>query len=200
MRVIAAWGNQPISKVISATTSSLLGTPKWSPSHVALIVRTSPEVELSLGETSLWVESSTLIPRHCILQNRQVVGLQAHKIKDRLEDYPLGNVVSYRLRRPYALSDLEEEYLSTYVFDDVLRTPYDIPKPGWWTNIIKTALFKDTNILLCSEFVQDVLIHLGRASNKNPSNASPGSFLRRHLRDGILVEEGPLTYAACRQF
>lgn len=192
MKIVAGWGAMPVSRLISIGTSNPWRYPRWAPSHLAMIIRTTPEVDRMTGEQELWVESSCRIPRECILKHREVIGVQAHRVQDRLQDYPPGKVLSFRLRDNYTLSDLEEDYLSRLVFDQFSKGFYDCPPSSLVTRLIKRLLFKRVPVLLCSEFVQDVLIHLGRSPIANPSRSSPGSFLRQHIQAGILVPEGPV--------
>lgn len=192
MKVVAGWGAMAISRLISIGTSSPWRYPRWAPSHLAMIVRTTLEVERLTGEQELWVESSALIPRHCVLKKCQVIGIQAHLVKDRVQDYPPGKVLTFRLRDTHALSLEEELYLSRYVFNQFYQDRYDIPPHGPVMGLAKRILFQNTHTMLCSEYVQDILTHMGRSPLTNPSQSSPGSFLRKHIRTGILIPEGPI--------
>ena len=179
MLICACYGTQLVSRAIQVGSINLWTPPRWPPSHVALILKATPEVEQITGDPYVWVESSTLIPRKCVLANRQVIGVQCHRIKDRWTDYPQGAVQLYKLIEP--LSADEETFLSTFVFDALLKNY--LPTSS---SLIKQLLFKTNRVPLCSEFAKDVLVWAERSERHNRTWYSPGSFLREHINKTII--------------
>lgn len=195
----ACYGTDVASRLISLGTSSLLAPPglRWAPSHIALLC--------THGEGRLWVESTTLAPRPCRLQQRCVSGVQAHLPAARIADYCRagGRVDLYRLVEIESLSRDEDRLLTRILLVHLVGTsrPYDLAG----ALLSGTRLFQlsrlfpgaDLQQLFCSELAAAVLMRLGRLGRDNPTRFHPARLLRTLVRNGtyrrVASWQGPAT-------
>jgi hypothetical protein len=184
--LVACYGGDPASRVISWGTASLFGPAglRVGPSHVAMIC-------LEEGRP-LWVESTTLSRRPCVVQSQVVSGAQAHSPDQRMADYASsgGRVERYRLTDINSLSRDESELLSRILVEYFVKrgASYDL----------RGALFSGTRVfqlsrlfpaadlesLFCSELVAAVLMRLNRMNHANPTRFNPARLLRLLVRTG----------------
>lgn len=182
----ACYGSDAASRLISLGTSSLLAPAglRWAPSHVAILC--------THGDERLWVESTTLAPRPCRLQQRCVSGVQAHLPAARIADYCQtgGRVDLYRLVAIESLSRDEDRLLTRILLVHFIGNslPYDLAG----ALLSGTRLFQrsrlfpraDLRQLFCSELAAAVLMRLGRLGRDNPTRFHPARLLRTLVRHG----------------
>lgn len=157
---------------------------RLGPSHVAIVCEYQGE--------HLWVESTTLASRPCLIQGKRVDGAQAHRTADRIEDYVAGGgfVDIYRLTPINSLSNSERHLLSRILIEHFVRSalPYDLQGAALsGTRLFqRSRLFPSANLdrLFCSELVAAVLMRLNRLNHANPARYHPARLLRELIRTG----------------
>ena len=187
--LIACYGRDPLSWVIEWGTGSLVAPRglRRSPSHVAIICA-APEVD----PDPVWVESTTLCDRTCLIRKAAVSGVQVHHPAERIEDYLRsgGRVDVYRLTDINRFGKGESQLLSKILLDYFVRPalPYDYAGAALsgtrvfqWTRWFPAA---DLQSLFCSELVAAVLMRLNRLNHDNPTRFHPGRLLRELVRTG----------------
>lgn len=189
--IAACYGADPISRGIRWATFSPFAPPglRLGPSHVAIIARHQ--------DRPLWIESTTLVQRPCLIRERPVSGVQAHTPADRVNDYLAGGgrVELYRLVEIESLSRPETALLSRILIDHFLHgaLPYDLREALLsGTRVFQmTRLFPraDLHQLFCSELVAAVLMRLGRLPRGNPTRYNPARLLRTLIRNGTVRRE-----------
>lgn len=181
MFIAACWGDAWISRAIQVVSARPFGDyPRWGPSHLALILKPTPSVESRIGDSHVWVESSTLIPRKCCLAGSSVSGLQCHRIQDRWTDYRQGHIQLYQLAQP--LTAWDEMFIAKLIFDGWFKV-----YPRTTQSRMKRLLFQRDDVPLCSEFVKDAVVHLGHSKRTDSTWYSPADFIREHLKAGIII-------------
>lgn len=199
--VVACYGTGAISRIITVGTSTLFaprGT-RIAPSHVAIITKTGGD------GLSLWVESTSLSERPCLVRGETVSGVQAHFVEDRAKDflYHGGRIIVFRLSGIDGLSE-EENLLLTRITNHLInsRASYDtrgaiisgtrVFKRTRFLELFSHWLPIDLNSLFCSELIAAVLMRLGRMNRTNPTRYSPGSLVRELVAQGTYKVEGEL--------
>jgi len=168
---------------ISLRTSSLRGCPKWSPSHVGILVRLPGVSEVG----PLLVESTTLSRLPCLIRGEPVSGVQVHHPWDRIEEYTAGGgwVDVYRPHGWWALSDVEERLLTDLVEKRLLALSIDYDMGGaiWsgpnWVEWLGLTLPEDLSRLFCSETIAAIEMSLNRMNHKPAGRFNPGRLIRR---------------------
>lgn len=168
-----------VSGVINLGTLALPAPlPGHGCSHVGIVAK--------YGLDPLVYESTTFGRPECVLQGREVRGVQAH----RLEDYiRFGHRVwHYPLKR--ALYEHEIQRLR-YLLDRSLGTPYDlvgaVRSGGLAYRTLQSVLRReDLASVFCSEFVADVLARVGVWSVRNAGSWNPNRLARALRRRGIV--------------
>lgn len=141
------------------------------------------------------VESTTFNPDPCVVQKKQVSGLQAHHLWDWVERYD-GEIWVLRLREP--LSPRQQVQLTDSVMGLLGQgRPYDMRQalsawiPDWWYR--PEWLYPNADELFCDEFVSMELMKLHiMAKDYNPSAKSPAWVTRRLLDSWYVVDMLPL--------
>ena len=192
--IAVCFGRDIASRVVSTATLQLAAPAglRWGPSHVAIL---SPHA----GDC-LWVESTTLAARPCLIQGRCVSGVQAHRPVDRIGDYshPGGRVDLYRLVDIEMLAASEVRLLAHILFDHFLARSVTYDLCGALlsgTRVFQLTRFfpgADFHQLFCSELVAAVLMRLGRLGRGNPTRYPPARLLRALVRNG--------TYRRCARW
>ncbi len=184
--IAACYGADRTSRLISAGTASLMGPPdlRWPPSHVAIICHAAGG--------PLWVESTTLCPRACVIRGAYVSGVQAHNPSQRAEDYIRagGRVELYRLTAINKLCVRESQLLSRLLLHHFVSRGIGYDLGG--ALLSGTRVFQlsrlfpaaDLDRLFCSELIAAVLMRLGRLNHANPTRFHPGRLLRTLVRTG----------------
>lgn len=189
--IVACSAPDLVSRVIRAATC--LPWPfapaglRCGPAHVAIIVEHNRE--------QLWVESTTLAARPCLVQGARVDGWQVHRIEERIEDYcgAGGWVDVYRLTPHLVLSAVERWALTEVAFTQFhsRRAPYDLTTALLsGTRCLRlTALYPaaDVNAVFCSELVATCLQspEVDRLCiDQNAGRYNPSALLRRLVRAG----------------
>jgi hypothetical protein len=198
--IIACYGTDAVSRIISAGTFSLLaprGT-RIAPSHVALISE--------IDGSPWWCESTMLADRECVLQKRKVRGVQVHYPEDRTRDYVYsgGQVVVFRLSPIDQLAEEDKANITQMVrgfinqeasYDTigalisgtrVLKRTRLIPFLAKWLHI-------DLDSLFCSEMIAAILQRTCRMNRDNPTKYSPGSLVRELIDQGTYKIAGELS-------
>lgn len=184
--IAACWGRDWPGMGVSFATASLLAPAglRWGPSHVAVLTQHAGR--------SLWVESTTLAPRACLVRGRRTAGIQVHRPADRIRDYLTvgGRVSLYRLVPIESLSSAEAALLDRILLEHLVpgTAPYDLggailsgTRVFHWTRLFPGA---DLARLFCSELVAAVLMRLGRLQRGNPTRYHPARLLRTLVRNG----------------
>lgn len=184
--IAACYAPDWTGRLISLGTASLLAPRglRIGPSHVALFCERQGEI--------LWMESTTLCPRPCLVRGQPVSGTQAHPVADRIDDYVRigGRVDLYRLTPLNVLTPLESRLLTSLLFDQILAPGVRYDLPG--ALLSGTRLFQlsrlfpgaDLERLFCSELVAALLMRLGRMNRSNPTRFNPARLLRHLVRTG----------------
>lgn len=156
---------------------------RLGPSHVAIACQH--------GKSVLWVESTMLCPRPCLIRDKFVKGCQAHDPQHRIDDYLKagGRVDLYRLSPIDQLSQADRVLLSTILIDHHvdMRVDYDLLDALFSGTLIGRRLahlFGTHKRAFCSELIAKVLMRVGRMNRGNPNKYSPARLLRRLVRDG----------------
>lgn len=185
--IAACFGRDLTSRVIRLGTMSPFGPRglRLPPSHVAILC---PH-----GDRLLWVESTTLCARPCLVRGLHVSGAQAHLPWLRVRDYVDGGgwVDLYRLVDVDTLSTAETRLLSRILIDHFVRRGVRYDFGG--AVLSGTRVFQllrmfpgaDLDQLFCSEMVAAVLMRLGRMNRSNPTRFNPGRLLRTLVRNGV---------------
>ena len=172
--IIAFYGDCFSSKVIEWIT--------FGPSHVAIVAEIG-----NLGE--VLVESVTGVSHPCLIQGKEVNGVQVHHIRERLKDYN-NNAVVFRMRKPWRITDAEgkwiEELLRSFInHHDEYDTLHELLAPinslTGWSNPDPWKQF-------CSEMVASCLMRVGRLPLGNPASYTPGGLVRTLKKIGIVKE------------
>ena len=177
--VVACFGRDAAARVISWATAWPLAPRglRVGPSHVAIICDDGRPI---------WVESTTLCRRPCLVRRRPVTGVQAHRPHDRLADYRGGRVDVYRFHGLAKLSGGEQALLRRMV-DHLLAEQGDYDLGGALisgTRLLRFLPGAELRTLFCSELVAAVLMRLGRLNHANPARFHPARLLRDLVRTG----------------
>lgn len=184
--IAACYGSCGASRLIELGTASVLAPPglRIGPSHVAMLCEHR--------ESMLWVESTSMCRRPCLLQKRIVRGTQAHLPEHRVCDYLRdgGRVDIYRLSPIHALTSAESRLLERILVRHFVRAGIDYDLGGAllsgtrffrWSRLFPGA---DFHRLFCSELVAAVLMRLGRMNHENPTKYNPARLLRELVTRG----------------
>ena len=195
--IAACFGTAPISRLISwATASPLLRAPaglRLGPSHVA--------IGAFMGHRTVWVESTSLCERICLVRGERVVGCQVHEPADRVEDYLAegGSVLLFRPTRLWRFNPQDRRELSRLLINDFVRneTAYDTRGALLSGSHVlqRLSCFGTANLtnLFCSEKIAAVLQRFGRLwSDKHAGKFNPGTLMRWLVRMGVYELVGPL--------
>jgi hypothetical protein len=195
--IVACWGTDRVSRLISAGTSSLLGRPRWSPSHVAILARLNPYLPAKMA----WFESTTLCPHECLLQQRVTSGMQVHWPEERIRDYCSqgGRVELYRLSPCWQLCTSEEKLLSRILTDHMVLRGVHYDMAG--AILSGTRIMSRVGLLpaaakehvFCSAVAYFCGARFGRLPVNNPAAWNPGRFLRYALWTGVWRHERRLS-------
>ncbi|MBX3442383.1 MAG: hypothetical protein KF774_08240 [Planctomyces sp.] len=182
----ACYGGDVVSRVIGWGTASVLAPRglRVGPSHVAMICEHAGR--------PVWVESTMLCLRRCVVTGRQRRGVQAHEPASRVADYAAagGRVERYRLTDINSLSREERGLLSRILIRRFVRGErrYDLRgalRSGGrllpFTRLFPSA---DLERLFCSELAAAVLMRLNRMNHSNPARYNPARLLRELVRTG----------------
>lgn len=196
--VLACWGRDRVSRLISGCTSSVWRAPRWAPSHVAVVAPYG-----KVHRRPCWFESTTWSTRCCLEADQAVHGAQVHPIRDRLADYCTAGalVACYRLQVP--LCYREQERLGEVLLQHHVRArrPYDYAGAllSGLRLLSRSGLFPaaDVGKLFCSELVADSLKYVDRMCPlQNPARFNPGRLLRVLIRAGALQPHPVKTWPA----
>ncbi len=195
--IFACWGTDWISRGITFQTSCFTWpiAPrglKWSPSHVAIACPGNP---LHLNDRCIWVESTTLSRRDCIINRKRVSGCQAHTITSRLSDYVNngGRVDVYRLTPMNQLQSSESDQLRKNLIQLVRDgVEYDMASALFSGTRLIRALDKiipfwdaKRHRVFCSQLIAGVLQANCRMNRDDPERYNPGRLLRMLVRQGV---------------
>jgi hypothetical protein len=188
--IVACYGTDALSRLIRIATTG----PAWShrlwcgPSHVGLI--TDHPVA-----GPVWVESTTLARRPCLIRQQLVTGLQAHLPADRVNDYLAhgGRVEVWRLTPIARLSRDEAHQLTT-----ILVRHFLLPGVGYDTGgallsasraVSRTWLLPPArrDSVFCSGLIAALLMRLHRLPWTNPAQFHPAGLLRRLHWSGVIA-------------
>lgn len=166
------------------------GIPWISISHVGILGEHKGEL--------LLYESTTLSNIPCVIQDKLVEGVQAVRLKDRVERYD-GKVFQYPLVNP--LTDDENQHLYDFLHDQIGKE-YDLIGAlraggkiwSWFESHLREA---DLNFLFCSELAASSLHQVNRLETHNVSSWSPNRLIRHGLKKKILQKPRRLT---CEDF
>ncbi|QDT31011.1 hypothetical protein [Thalassoglobus polymorphus] len=184
--IAACYGSDWTGRFISLGTASFFSPPKllFGPSHVAILC----EVQGDL----VWVESTTLCRSPCLIRGEPVAGAQAHRPRDRINDYVLnaGKVDLYRLTPINKLSAAESQLLSAILINHFVRSGKQYDMAGALLSGTRafqlSRLFPGANLdeLFCSELVAAVAMRLNRMNHSNPTRFHPARLMRQLVRSG----------------
>lgn len=185
--ILACYGSDLLSRYISLRTSSLRGTPKWSPSHVAIVVDLAVQ---KAEKQPLLVESTTLCRTPCLMAGQCVSGVQVHHPWDRIDEYTSrgGWVDVYRHHPAYEidsekLTDLVERFLlSRAIPYDPVTAALSAPLWAWH---LRFAPDEDLESLFCSEAIAFIEKQFGHLTG-NAGTYNPGRLVRRLTFDGVV--------------
>jgi hypothetical protein len=167
-----------------------------APSHVAIAAQLQPPG--SAAKRVVWVESTSLCRRSCVMSGHPVCGVQAHDPDKRIIDYvdAGGAVHVYRLT-PGCELEVSESFKLSQICEHLLknRIGYDTLGAGVsglaitrrWLNRVA-----DLDSLFCSELVARVLQAINRMNWANPSNYTPGDLLRELVCSGVYAHHRSL--------
>ena len=164
--VVACWGTDWVSRVISLMTVSVL--PPWGwcwpPSHVAIISGD--------GE---WFESTTLVG--------SARGVQSHAPAERWVAYRGCCVV---LRPTVTLTPEQRERMHSELQQMVNSgVPYDLTGAVLsGTRLVRYVVPASERRLFCSELVARVLMTVGLMNWASPAGFSPGRLCRELVKSG----------------
>lgn len=166
------------------------GIPWISISHLGILGEHEGEL--------LLFESTTLSNIPCKIQDKLTKGVQAVRLKDRVEKYD-GKVFHYPLVNPLFAS--EQRRLNQFLHDQIGK-PYDLIGAlrsggslfAWFESHLREA---DLNFLFCSELVASSLHRVDRLETHNVSSWSPNKLIRHGLKKKILQKPRRLT---CEDF
>lgn len=184
--ILACHGRDVVSRGIRLATTWPLDP--WSvfspPSHVAICCRWHNEV--------IAVESTSFPRRACLIQRKQVQGVQAHSPHEVIGDYrhACGRVDVYRLVGIHRLTNREDHDFSRWLIDEFVKPGirYDtagaILSAERISRLVHRMPNADLNQLFCSELIAAVLMRVGLMNQDNAALYSPGRLLRELLRLG----------------
>lgn len=192
--ILACYGTDVASRFISGVTASVFAPRRLrlGPSHVA--------IACSWNGSTVWVESTTMCPHPCLIQQTTVHGPQVHRPEDRFQDYisTSGRVDIYRPTRIHQFTEGELELLSRLLIEDVVGRPrtYDLPAAllsgTRLLQLLQNFRAADLESLFCSELIATVMMRLNRMSHQNPARFHPARLLR------TLVSCGTYEYVGTR--
>jgi hypothetical protein len=185
--VIAFSGDGGISFVVNILS---YGVPWVSISHLGIMGEHEGEL--------LIFESTTLSNIPCAIQGESIEGVQAVRLKDRVEKYD-GKVFHYPLVDQ--LFGGGKRKLSQFLHDQIGK-PYDLIgalRAGGkiWAWLEAQLREEDLNFLFCSELVAASLRHIGRLETDSASRWNPNQLVRHGLKENILHKPRRLT---CEDF
>ena len=180
--VVACWGNDWVSRVISLMTCSLLPpwVLRWPPSHVAIIHR-EPDAE------PIWYESTTMAPGRPASGKRPVYGVQEHRPAERWSDYG-GRCVVYRPTVKLTTAQKQQMGVELRRFA-AGHIPYDMTGAllsGMW--VLRYLVPASRQRMFCSELIATVLQRVRLMNWGSPAGYSPGRLLRELVKAGAFEE------------
>ena len=176
--IIGFSGDSWLSFGISVAT---LGIPFWDLSHVGIIGEHEGDL--------LLFESTTLNDSPCVIQEKRVSGVQAHRLDECVKAYR-GKAWLYPLFR--ATYPQESKRLSEFLTKN-LGKDYDaigaVRSGGFvWAWIGSMLRRQDLSSLFCSELCAAAHQHIGILRTDNASRWSPNRLVRTERRRGILLK------------
>jgi hypothetical protein len=153
-----------------------LGAPGFSLTHVAPIAR-SPIV----GDPLLVYESTTFAKRPCCRRGAWIDGVQAHPLRERIDEFDGGPVYYYAPKVP--LTPVESVIFTEYL-EAQLGKSYDtwgaVRSRDMVLAAIRRLLFgeEDLSDLFCSELLAAAERKIGRFKSRNASRWSPNHAAR----------------------
>jgi hypothetical protein len=174
--IIGFSGDSWMSFGISVAT---LGIPFWDLSHVGIIGEHEGEL--------LLFESTTLSDLACVIQEKRVSGVQAHRMDDRVQAYR-GKAWLYPVYR--SLYPPESKRLSSFLTKHIGKD-YDtigaVRSGGKVCSWIESLLRRqDLSSLFCSELCAAAFQCTGILPTDNASRWNPNRLVRACRRRGIL--------------
>lgn len=184
--IAACYGRDLVSRTISWGCASLIAPRglRLGPSHVAMICHQHGR--------PLWVESTTLSPRPCLVRGEPVAGVQVHDPMDRVADYLCagGRVDIYRLVDFWRFTPEESDALTYWLVDYCVDRGISYDMSGAilsgrrLTVRLLPWLGADLHTLFCSELVAAVLARMNRINHSNAARFHPARLLRRVVSTG----------------
>lgn len=176
--VIACWGSDWVSRVISLMTCSLLPPWElsWPPSHVAMIHREG-------DAEPLWYESTTMAQGVPAMGKQPVYGVQEHNPETRWNAYH-GRCVVYR--PVMALTPEQRDQIGITLRQAISRhIPYDLAGALLsGTRFLRHFVPASRRRLFCSELIATVLQRADLMNWGSPAGYSPGRLLRELVKSG----------------
>jgi hypothetical protein len=198
--IFACFGVDSISRVISWQTAVPWAPAglRRGPSHVAIA---SQCVDLR-DRGLVWIESTSLSRRPCLVRGERVMGCQVHTIEERVSDYVEagGRVDLYRLTPintlgADAVRELAQD-LSWYVQQ---RYQYDTGSAIFsGTHLLRLAdkafsfWLPSPHSVFCSQLLAAQLQSLGLMNRDNPQRFNPGRLLRQLVAQGVYYRHSSL--------
>jgi hypothetical protein len=181
--VIGASGDGGISFIVNILS---YGVPWVSISHVGIMGDHEGEL--------LLFEATTLSNIPCVIQGKMVEGMQAVRLKDRVEQYD-GKMFHYPLADPLFASG--KQRLSQFLHDQIGKE-YDLlgalragGKVFAWLEAQLRE--EDLNFLFCSELVAASLNRVDRLETDSASRWNPNQLIRHGRKKKILHKPRRLT-------
>jgi len=183
--ILACYGTDLVSRIISAATCSPCQRPFYGPSHLATITR--------FQDRHVWSESTSLGRLPCQYRGIIVAGVQIHDPGERIAEYLQhgGYVEIYRLTKYWKFSPLEAAAFSQIFTEQFLSVPHLYDYSGAVLSGSRcyqlSKCFPAANLesLFCSELVAALLQRLQRLPLSNPTRWNPSRLLRQLIADGI---------------
>lgn len=200
--ILACWGTDRVARFVSLMTSNPLAPRglRFAPSHVAIVCKSDPA-----DEGLLWVESTTLSDRPCVINKQRISGVQAHRPGDRLGEYLAtgGRVEVYRLSAIDTLTDIESSHLSSILIEHFVRPRRTYDFGGAMisgTRVVRRIdglilrRFRNLHEVFCSELIAAALQRLCRMNRADATQFNPGRLCRTLVREGTYQRAGQLVF------
>lgn len=198
--ILACWGTDRVARFVSLMTSNPLAPRglRFAPSHVAVVCDVP-------GEGLLWVESTTLSDRPCVINKERFAGVQAHRPGERLGEYLAtgGRVDVYRLSAIDTLTEAESEHLKRILIDRFVKKRLTYDYGGALisgTRIVRRIdgvilrRFRNLHEVFCSELITAALQRLCRMNRSDATQFNPGRLCRTLVREGTYQRAGQLAF------
>jgi len=158
------------------------GIPGWGASHVAIVGR----LKENKRQLVLW-ESTSMAGQPCLIQRKDVSGVQAQDITTRINGYP-GRVWHYPLNQPLDTKRISRLNAFCQKF---LGNSYDAIGAfrSRGLSLIEKVIFRppDMTSVFCSEFCAAGHKHIGLFQN-NESRMNPNKFIRHECHAHVLAK------------